>query len=341
MKTKLLFLLLLPACFLTAQDLPTPIVGDPFAKPGIRGGSPGKGFNITYERHPNYELQGGSVQDGTKAKNDVERKERFEAKMKIPLVLKGNWKILGDVYYGFEKYDFDSIAPPSNFAFRAIDKDALKRTRLTMYAFRSLSPKHYIAFRMETSSNGNYNGFLDLDKKYMVYRVAGIFGIKKNEDNELGFGLMANNGFARTSIYPFMVYNHNFNEKWGLETVLPIKYSLRHNISEKSLITFAAEYWSSAYAVDLKPPGTTDSTPYIFRSSAAQFFAEWEKNLINAWTWVSFRVGYSYNFDSRFVLGGTRNERQIDAFPSNSIFFSASFFLSPPKKFMEANTRSK
>ncbi len=340
MKHALGLVFLFCAAAIGAQDLPTPIVDNPFAKPGIRNASPGKALSITYERQPNYKLMSGQADAQDKGDNEVEAKERFEAKIKFPLVLRGHWKVLGDMYYSFERYDFDELRQEDYFAFQAIDGTALKRTRLTLFGFRSMSPKHYIALRGEVSANGDYGGFIDLNKKFMVYRVAGVFGIKKNEDTELGFGVMANNSFRRSAVYPFMLYNHNFNDKWGLETVLPIKATLRRNLSEKSILSFAAEYWSSAYALDLEPPNAPAPVGYIFKSAAAQFFVEWEKNFLNTWTWVSFRGGYSYNFDSRFVLNGTRTGGQIDAYPSNSVFVSVSLFLAPPKKFMEANTRT-
>jgi hypothetical protein len=329
------------ACAATGQDLPTPIVDNLFAKPGIRNGSPGKGFSISYERHPNYGLQGGILNEGKKGKSDVESKERFETKLKIPIFLRCNWKILGDVYYAFEKYRFETIQPPNNYAFEAIDGEALKRARFTLYAFRSISDKNYLGFRGEVSANGAYDGFVDFGRRYMIYRGAAIFGMKKSDDNELGFGAMVSHSFDRLRAYPFMIFNHNFNEKWGLETVLPIKYSLRHNLSEKSLLSLSAEYWSSAYSLDLQPPNATVPQPYVFRSSAAQVFLEWEKMLLTNWTWVSFRLGYSHNFDSRFVLEGTRDGGKIDAFPSNSIFLTAAFFISPPKQFMEAHSNKK
>ncbi len=341
MKYLSFFALLLYAGTLVGQDLPTPIVGNPFAQPGIRYGSPGKAFVIEYERFPNYKLQGGVFPSDEKGLSELENKERFEAKIKFPLVLKGNWKVLVDIYYSHERYNFEEIAPENNYAFQAIDGDALKRARLTLYTFRSMSPKNYVALRMETSSNGAYPGLARFEKRYMVYRLAAIFGIKKNEDTEWGFGAITNYGFKRFTAYPFILYNHNFNEKWGLETVLPIKYSLRHNLTEKSLLTMSAEYWSSAYSITLKPPGALMPPDYIFKSSALQFYVKWEKNLLNAWTWVSFRTGYAYNFDSKFILEGTRNGGRINAFPSNSIFFSAGVFLAPPKKFMEANSRTE
>ena len=175
----------------------------------------------------------------------------------------------------------------------------------------------------------------------MVYRASAVLGVKRNEDTELGFGITLNDNFKRYTVLPFVLYNHNFSDKWGLETLLPIRFKLRHNMNEKNLLSLAAEYWSSAYSLDLQLPGETAPQNYIFKSAAAQFFVEWETNKLSSWTWFAFRGGYSYNFNSKFVLPGTRNGGRIDAFPSNSVFVSATFFLAPPKNYLEVDSVKK
>jgi len=325
-------------CLLAAQDLPTPIVGQLFAQPGINNGSPGRGFNIEYERQPRFKLAGGAMDGNENGKNEVEAKERFEAKLKFPLVRKNEWKVLGDIYHSFERYYFESIDSASLYAFQPLDGKMLRRTRLTGYIFKSISAKRYLALRIEASSNGKYNSIAKFQRRYMVYRASAVLGIKKNDDTELGLGVTFNDNFGRLTAFPFALFNHNFNERWGLETLLPIRYKLRHNVNERNLFSIAAEYWSSAYSLDLLTPGETAPHEYIFKNASAQFFVEWETNKMSSWTWFALRGGYSYNFNSRFVLPGTRNDGRIDAFPSSSVFISAAFFLAPPKAYIQANS---
>lgn len=324
-------------CLAMAQDLPTPIVGNLFAQPGIQNGSPGRALSIEYERQPRFKLSGGATESSQNFENEVEYKERFEAKLKFPLLLKDKWKVLGDLYYAYERYGFEDIDPAAAYVFNPLDGTKLQRTRLTGYVFRSLSNRTYLTIRAEASSNGNYKGIANFDRRYMVYRIAPVVGIKRNENTEIGFGVMFTDNFKRYTALPFMIYNHNFNERWGTENILPIRFKLRHNLNEKNLLNFAAEYWSSAYSLELTPPNETAPHNYIFKNASAQFFMEWETNKFSDWTWFAFRGGYSYNFDSKFVLPGTRNDGRVDAFPSSSVFVSATFFLAPPKKFLDRN----
>ena len=182
---KHLILLLFP-CVLTAQDLPTPIAGNVFVKPGIRNGSPGRGLSIEYERQPRFNLNGGGWGEQNDGSNEVSSKERFEAKLKFPLLNKEEWKILGDLYHSYERYQFDAIEPGSQYSFGQLDGVRLHRTRLTGYLFKALSQRSYLTFRLEASSNGSFEGLAKLNRRYMVYRVAAILGMKPNEDTEIG-----------------------------------------------------------------------------------------------------------------------------------------------------------
>ncbi len=321
---------LLGACLLSAQDLPTP--GSLFAKPGTKNSTPTRGIGIEYERHPNYEMEGGADEAGNNLVNDVERRERMEARIGIPFILKDNFRVLGTLYHSRERYVFSDL-DPSNFAFQAIDNTTLKRGRATLHVLGSLGEHHYLAFRGDISSNGAYEKFVDFDSRYLVYRGAVAFGFKRRDGYEdLAFGLMYSNGFARNLVYPFIVYDRTFDDRWGIETLLPLKASLRYNFSPTNMLLLTSEYRSFAYSLDLMPNGATDPQHYIFKSSGVQFYLDWQSRFLTSLTWFSLRTGYAWNFDSRFFLEGTKDGGQIDAFPSGSIFVAAEFFLSPPQK---------
>ncbi len=341
MKYLHLLLLAFVPMLLMAQDLPTPVVGNIFVKPGIRNGSPGRGLSIEYERQPRFNLNGGGWKEQDNGSNEVAYKERFEAKLKFPLLNKEEWKILGDLYHSYERYEFDGIEPSSQYAFGPLDGVRLHRTRLTGYLFKALTERAYLTFRLEASSNGSFHGLVNLDRRYMVYRVAAILGLKRNEDAEMGFGVMFMDNFSRYTAVPILIYNRNFSDKWGLEAILPLRMKLRHNLNDRNILSFGTEYVSSAYSLDLQPPGENAPVPYIFKNSAAQAFLEWETNKLSKWTWFSLKGGYSYNFDSRFILPGTRRDGRIEAFPSSSIFLSAAFFIAPPKDYLEKASLKK
>lgn len=323
----LIGLLLFSNITLIAQDFPTPIIGNDLVKSGVTNASPGKGLSIEYFLHPKYGLQ-NNFDGPEKEKTDVDSKKFIETKLKIPIANKDDFRMLLGFSHTYEKYDFNQISPENNFLFRAIDDVPLRRTRANVILFFAMNSKNYLAFRAEASFNGNYSGIVDFDKRYRVYRGAIIYGIKKRPDKEIAWGLTYNNSFERTLVLPFMVWNRTFNDKWGLETVLPLKITVRRNFKHNDMLLFGTDYWSSGYSMDITPTGQNNSERYIFKSSALHLFADYQKRLATDWTWISLKAGWAYNFDSRFIRVNT--DTDINAFPSSNLFISLGFFVSPP-----------
>ncbi len=313
-----------------AQDFPTPIVGHAFCKSGVENSAPGRGLVIEYFLHPRYNLQTSFLQDGTKSNNDVDNKKFIETKLKLPIINTDPFKLLVGFAHTYEKYDFDRIDPEDNYLFQAIDDVPLRRTRASLIFFNSLNHKNYLAIRLGASYNGNYSGFVDFERRYAVYRASAIYGFKKNPNKEIAIGLTYNNSFNRTLVLPFVVWNRTYNEKWGIESILPLKVDMRRNFKNNSLLLVGYEYWSSAYSMDIVPNGQDFAEDFHFRSSAMHFSADYQKRLISDWTWIGVKAGWAWNFDSRFTR--TTDDIQFDAFPSNSFYISLSFFVSPPER---------
>jgi len=315
---------------LKAQDFPTPIVGNDLVKSGVRNASPGKGLSIEYFLHPSYDLNNDFGGTGEKERTDVDSKKFIETKLKIPLANKDDFRMLLGFSHTYEKYEFNKISAGSNFLLKAIDDVPLRRTRANLILFYALNNKNYLAFRAETSFNGNYSGIVDFDKRYRVYRGALLYGVKKRADKEVAYGLTYNNSFERTLVLPFVVWNQTFNDKWGVETVLPLKITVRRNFKHNDMLLFGTDYWSSGYSMDITPTGEPTPERYIFQSSALHLFVDYQKRLATEWTWISLKAGWAYNFDSRFIRVNT--DTDIDAFPSNNLFISLGFFVSPPDR---------
>ena len=137
----------------------------------------------------------------------------------------------------------------------------------------------------------------DFDEQYRVWRGAVIYGIKKRADKEVAFGLTYNNSFRRTIVLPFWVWNQTFNDKWGIETVLPLKITVRRNFKHNDMLLFGTDYWSSGYSMDIQSDAQAAAEQYLFKSSALHLFVDYQKRLISDWTWISLKAGWAYNFD--------------------------------------------
>ena len=327
-----IFFLLLTVHFLCAQGEDSNLALEPnpeFCKPGVSNKSPGKGLLIEYTYNPEFTYRPTNAEQGS----EVDANQRFLSKLKIPVLYKNRVKFLLGLKYGFERYNFDDIDPENASLFRRLNESKLKDTEIASYFILPLNHKHYLSLRASTSFRGDYEGPISTSSKYMTYRVAGIFGIKKHKDLEYGFGVYYSRNVRQNIIFPFGLLNWTFNDRWGLEAGIPVAMRLRHNLKDGNLLMFAADYSSQSYTVDVRNDFATlnkpDDTFYHYRRGSIELSTSYMRHF-GGWTWMQFKLGYALNINSDAQNLATGQE--YDLRPTGSIVGTVSFFLSPPKK---------
>ena len=334
----LLVVLLYPA-YLTAQDISAESrAGLDLVKPGVRNDAPSKGLEFIYGIRPGFDLGDAASDAGGQA---ISRFENWTIKLKAPIVYKPkDFKFILGVAYNYEKYFLeDGIVPASDF-YATLDGDALKSTRLTAYLAKLFDSKIYAVARLEAAYNGNYDGIVKVDPRYQILRAALIMGYKPNDDEEFGVGGFVNSTFRRTTVWPFLMYNRTFNDKWGFESVIPVRLLARYNHKEGSLFYGGLEYVSREHSVDLLNNFGIDEPRLenlFFRRQSIQINVEWQR-LLTGWIWLKAKFGYNYNLDSQIfrpdeVALDPRARYGLPA--TNGVVGRIGLFLSPSKKMME------
>ena len=320
MRLELSFLLFFLCFLLHAQEEP-PSDMVPLCKPGVAHKSPGQGLSLEYG------LLYDQDQEKNEAGEDIRAYERINMKLKLPIVLKENFKVLIGVSHRLEDFQF-GIQSAENIgiqSFSYFDRQ-LKKSAFNVMALRSLTPKHYLIFIAEASFNGDFAQVYNFDKRYALYKAAGILGIKKNENEELGLGLSVAAGFRGTSIYPFIVYNKTFNDKWGLESILPVKVHLRRNFNHGNLLLIGAQFLSRSYSIDLD---NSPTDPFHLTRQEIMVSAAWQKQL-KGWLWASASTGYIFSLSNR--VRDVHNTDMVKLNGDSGVFAKVGLFLSPGKK---------
>ncbi len=332
MRATLSLCLFLSFCtVLCAQDLLLTPIGETFCRPGVINKAPGKGFVLDYGINPNINLRSEnatSISEPTK----VGVIHRYSFKIKAPILNKEKIKMLvGWNYYG-EKYSFDQIGDINTLLFNTIDDKQLKSSRLSLYMIRPINHKYYFALKGVVSSNGDYDGGINFDKRYSRFDVATIFGVKKRSNVEWGVGLLFRKNFNGSfPIVPFGIYNHTFNSKWGVEMTIPTSFMGRYNFNEKNIILFGPQFDSRSYSIDVRNSNTNQLDPFIMRRSELRFSVRYDYN-IKSWLWMEMTTGYVRNFTTRFEdLENGLDPEIVRVDPSNGPYFKFGIFLSPPK----------
>ena len=310
--------------------------GTTYCTPGILNKSRSRGVDIAFNLY-----QGGAIRreekDLSVPAGELRALESIILKVKIPVINRPGLKILAGFHYTPEEYLFSAIPVAGTFSvssinssdvFQDIDDRKLKHSGLGLYVFKPLDDRHYLAFRGKAAFNGDYRGLMRMDGRYGSYSATVAYGIKKSEDLEWGFGLGLNHNFRRTLVLPFFIYNRNFNDKWGLETVFPGYVNGRYNISRKTILLFGYEFNSRSYSIDVENRFSGMETEYHLSHSELLLGGSIERQIV-PWVWFNVKAGYQINRPTRFD-SVSADGLSFRATPGNAPYVRIGFFISPP-----------
>jgi uncharacterized protein DUF6268 len=299
-----------------------------YCKPGVRYNAPSRGLELSY----------GLIAPGTyEPENDspvampyseFDRWQQFEVNLKVPLILKDNFKLLIGYKYKSEVFNFSTIGIDYSQAFKNLDSQPLKKNAFSILMNKPLNENTYLLFRGRYLSNGNYNGWLKLGSDYAVYNMIGLYAMKPNEDLEWGIGVSFSSSFRRTAGLPIFVLNKTFNSKWGIESVLPAFIFGRYNFNEKNILLFGFEYNSDSYRMKFKDE-LQQPFDYALNHSELISAVRLEHQFSN-WVWANVKIGYQTNFSTDFE---SKEPTQSSFFvePTDGVYFHFGVFISPPR----------
>ncbi len=301
-----------------------------YCKPGIKNRSRSKGIELSYNLIGPGEL---AIPNG-EINPPLPRYSKFrkiKAKLSYPIVRSDAFTMI--MSYGFhaEQFKFNLIPGDHERLLTNLDNLNLKGSSLSAIMTYALGEKNYLGFRLNADYQGGYKGLINLGSEYAIYSTTLAFGIKKNEDNEWGFGLIGSSSFRQKNfrVLPFLFFNTNLNGSLGIEATLPVKIYLRHNIDPETIVLVGANYNGESYSFNQDIPDRQIS----FSHSEIQYLIKVQRQLV-PWLWFNAEAGYQSNFNSNFQLqeNGTN---LLDIDPNSSYFFRIGVFISPPDKFTE------
>jgi hypothetical protein len=323
---RLLFIFgIISASTLFAQDisdnLTTETMSD-LCRPGVINKSPGKGLLISYQSYPSYQIS----TPNSRTPVEISGNNRFLTKLKIPIINQIGTKVLIGGQYLREDFSFENNFTKDYPLFDRLNSTTMKSAEGAVYLSKSLNRYHFITIKASARFSGDFDSFVSLDNRYAMYRFVALFGIKKTEDTEYGFGFLYSNGFRRTVALPFGFFNKTFNDRWGLELGIPVSMKARFNMKPGSLMLFGADFASRAYSLDVEQP---EPSIFHFRRAAIEFSTAWQRRFTD-WTWLEFKVGYAKNLSAE--IRDVVNDDNYRLATGSNFFASISFFVSPPDR---------
>lgn len=309
-----------------------------YCTPGVYNKSKSRGIVLAYGW-----MQGGTFNEQdfpfTSQLSTYDRLESLEFKIKAPILLRDNFKLLIGYQHFSEFFSFQNVGTDFNPVFNELSKERLKSNSISLIVSKPLDETRYLAFRFKYTSSGDYNNLFSFDHRFAIYKFLGLYAIKPHEDLEWGIGLALSKSFRRNNVLPFVLFNKNFNKHWGIESVLPGMIFGRYNINKANYLLFGAEYNSESYRIDINDNNNPTLLDYAYNHSEIILSNKWDHRF-TPWVWGSIKVGYQFNFSSEFeaknmVTAGFNTN------PTGSPFFNISIFISPPSEEVEHTKPNK
>ena len=291
--------------------------------------TPQKIISIGYDYNGEFHMPGIRISESLSTLEDrhVNQVNAFKAQLNIPVVATNKiiWQ-LGANYWGSQ---FQIENPGSNAFAKQLNQSSLISAGLNTTIFKPLNETNFLIFQASADVNGLFNEQAKVTSNALTLSATGIYGWKKSEKNMIGAGIARTYRAGRLIYVPVLLWNKTFNDKWGMELLLPAKGFIRYNINTSNMIQAGFELEGNQFSMPI--PGTQRDLFYIQRGEFKPRIM-WDKK-ITGFLWFSAQVGlrYNYRFDVMNKYDGKEEaDRYFTSNLGNPLYFNFSLNLVSP-----------
>ena len=286
-------------------------------------------ISIGYEYHGGFTLPGVKMGALLPAFQDFQVKQlsAIRAQANIPVISTNKiiWQ-LGANYWS-SKYSIEN--PGSNEFASRLNNRSMTSAGINTTIFKPLNEKNFLIFQASADFNGVFNQLSELNGKALTISGTAIYGWKKSEKNMIGVGLSRTYRAGQILHIPVLLWNKTFNDRWGMELLLPARGHLRYNFSTSNILQLGFELEGNQFMMNL--PNSPNGTVFIQRGELKPRII-WDKK-ISGFVWLSAQAGLRYNW--RFDVmneynGKTDMQKYFTSNLGNPLYFNISLnFVSP------------
>jgi hypothetical protein len=307
-----------------------------FANPSVIGQGPSKGLIFHYERTTSFGITSNSKSDDfTDQEGKVSNNDRFVVKGYVPVWNRPHLKMVVGVNYEREEFEFKD-RPTGYQLYDELEEKGLKTLGTQLVVLRPIDERNFVLGRVKAELNGDYTSSELQRKDYLRMSYELVYGWKKSPMFAWGIGAQLGYTFGRRSIYPAILYNRTWNERWGVEALFPARVLVRRNMSAKSLLFAGYDVNGLSYILKLREQLPIDPTlkTVELRETELKMRGRWEREIYD-FLWFGAEGGYRYN--NSFDVFDRRNGRTkvIDNKLAGTPYFSFELFIVPPRRFLK------
>lgn len=300
-----------------------------FATQKVLNQTPNRIVSIGYEYHNGFDMPDVPLGGMLPAFQDIrmQRVGGLRAQVNIPVVSTNKviWQVGAN--YMFSGYRLEG-STNNNFG-KQLEANGLHTAGLNTTVFKPLNEKNFLILQASADLNGAFDSFSAINSKAMTYSGTAIYGWKTSEKNMIGTGIARTYRAGQLIYVPVLFWNRTFNERWGMELLLPARGHLRYNFSTFSIFQLGFElegnqYWMAA-------PAEPSRQLFIQRGELKPR-VQWDKRLAGFF-WLSMQAGWRYNwrFDVMKEYDARKESlRWYEGRIGNPFYFNVSLnFVSP------------
>lgn len=290
--------------------------------------TPQRIISLGFEQYGAFEMPGVSFNSKqAPSQIDINQVNAIRAQVNVPVISTN--KLIWQMGVNYWSSKFNVANPNVNEFATALSNNALLTAGLNTTVFKPLNEKNFLIFQASADVNGLFENVNDIQNKAMTASGTIIYGWKTSEKNMIGAGLARTYRAGRLLHVPVLFWNKTFNDKWGMELLLPARGFVRYNFSTTSMLQAGFELEGNQFLVRL--PQTLSINTYIQRGEVKPRIM-WDKKL-TGFLWLNAQAGLRYNYRFDVVNRYDAMEESQRFFSSNlgnPLFFNISLnFVSP------------
>lgn len=319
--------LLLLACQIKAQvtdttgfddDIDYSKLGDAqgvkrYATQKVLNQTPNRIVSIGYEYHGGFAMPDVPLGGMLPAIQDfqVRRVSGLRVQVNIPVVSTN--KIIWQMGANYMRSGYAIASAPTSTFTEKLNRYGMHTAGINTTIFKPLNEKHFMIFQASADVNGVFESLSDVNSRAVTVSGTAIYGWKKSEKNMIGTGLARTYRAGQIIYVPVLFWNKTFNDRWGMELLLPARGHIRHNFSTFSILQLGFELEGNQYW--MRSPFLIPDREVFIQRGEVKPRIQWDKRL-TGFFWLSMQAGWRYNW--RFDV-----MNEYDARKNNQLLFSS------------------
>lgn len=292
--------------------------------------APQKIISIGYERAGSFLMPGvplGGMLQAFKDMN-VQQVSAIKAQVNIPVI--SNNKIIWQMGANYWGSNFAIEKPAQTQFTNYLNNHTMTSAGLNTTIFKPLNEKNFLIIQASADINGLFHTMSAINKNAVTLSGTVIYGWKKSEKNMIGTGIARTYRAGQLIHVPILFWNKTFNDKWGMELLLPARGFMRYNFSTFNMLQAGFELEGNQFW--MKSTNTMENGEVFIQRGEFKPKVMWDKKL-SGFVWFHLEAGMRYNW--RFEVmneynGKKEAQRYFQSRLGNPLYFNIGFnFVSP------------